>query len=271
MKLKMKNLKLILVLTLLGYIGSAYAQSNNEIIIPLSDPDKRSVIDIEIRKGSITVKGTARKDIKLVYKPRPKKKSKSADKDGLKRISSATIDLQASESNNRVSISSDSWNNGIDLIIEVPTNVDLKVETYNSGDIEVDNINGEVVAENYNGKITLLNISGSAIASTYNGAIKVTLNKVTSDTPMSFTTFNGTVDITLPGGTKGNLKLKSERGDIYSGFDMVVTESAPIQKKDERNGVYKVYLDDWTRATINGGGPDFTMKNYNGDIYIRNQ
>ena len=133
----------------------------------------------------------------------------------------------------------------------------------------MDNVEGEVVAENYNGKITLLNISGSAVASTYNGAITVTLNKVTAETPMSFTTYNGKVDITLPEDTKGNLKLKSARGDIYSGFDMQVIESAPVEKKNESNGVYKVYLDDWTKATINGGGPDITMKNSNGDIYIR--
>ena len=114
-----------------------------------------------------------------------------------------------------------------------------------------------------------MNISGSTVASTYNGIIKVLLNKVTPDTPMSFTTYNGNVDITMPATTKGNLKLKSAGGDIYSGFDMQVSDSEPVQKKDESKGVYRVYLDDWTRATINGGGPDITMKNNNGDIYIR--
>jgi hypothetical protein len=265
----MKNIKLVLAgLLIITSIGIR-AQTTGELIVPLSDPSKRATVRVDINKGSITVIGTARKDIKIFYKVRASKSTKSKEKDGLKRISSGAVDLQASESNNRVKIGSDSWNQGLDLTIEVPSNVDLNVETYNSGDIEVDNINGEVVSENYNGKITLTNISGSAVASTYNGRITVTLNNVTPDTPMSFTTYNGTVDITMPTGTKGNLKLKSTRGDIYSGFDMQVSETKPIQKKDDSNGVYKVYLDDWTRATINGGGPDFTMKNYNGDIYIR--
>jgi hypothetical protein len=267
----MKNLKFILAIIFLFSLDIVKGQTSGEIIIPLSNPGNRSSIDVDIRKGSITVKGTARKDVKIVYKARAKKDSKKEEKDGLKRISSGAVDLQASERNNRVSISSESWNSGIDLTIEIPVNADLKVETYNSGDISVENVVGEVVAENYNGKITLLNISGSAVASTYNGAITVTLNKVTADTPMSFTTYNGTVDITFPEGTKGNLKVKSVRGDIYSGFDMQVIESAPVQKKNESNGVYKVYLDDWTRATINGGGPDITMKNNNGDIYIRSK
>lgn len=265
----MKNLKIILAILLFFSLDIVKAQTTGEIIIPLSNPGTRSSIDVDIRKGSITVVGTSRKDVKIVYEARAKKKTNSEGKDGLKRISSGAVDLEASESNNRVIIGSESWSSGIDLTIEIPTNANLKVETYNSGDISVDNVIGEVVAENYNGKITLLNISGSAVASTYNGAITVTLNTVTTDTPMSFTTYNGKVDITFPEGTKGNLKLKSAGGDIYSGFDMQVTESAPIQKKNESNGVYKVYLDDWTRATINGGGPDITMKNNNGDIYIR--
>ena len=269
-KIEMNNLKLIFAVILLFAFAGAKAQTSGEIIVPLTDPAKRAVIDIDIRKGSITVRGTSRKDVKIVYKARENKKDKSKnEKDGLKMIASGGLDLEAYEKDNRISISSDSWNNGLDLEVEIPVNSNLKLETYNSGDLFADNVIGEVVAENYNGKITLMNISGSTVASTYNGEIKVLLNKVTPDTPMSFTTYNGDVDITMPATTKGNLKLKSAGGDIYSGFDMQVSDSEPVQKKDESKGVYRVYLDDWTRATINGGGPDITMKNNNGDIYIR--
>ena len=33
--------------------------------------------------------------------------------------------------------------------------------------------------------------------------------------------------------------------------------------------VYKVIVDEWKRGDINGGGPELTIKNYNGDIFIR--
>jgi hypothetical protein len=269
-RIKMNNLKLIFAVILLIAFAGAKAQTSGEIVVPLSDPAKRAVVNIDIRKGSITVTGTSRKDVKIFYKGREEKKNKNDnERDGLTKISSGGLDLEAYEKDNRISISSDSWNKAIDLEIEIPINSDLKLETYNSGDLFVDNVAGEVTAENYNGKITLMNISGSAVASTYNGEIKVLLNKVTPDTPMSFTTYNGNVDITMPASTKGNLKLRSARGDIYSGFDMQVSKSEAVQKKDDSKGVYRVYLDDWTKATINGGGPDITMKNNNGDIYIR--
>jgi hypothetical protein len=31
----------------------------------------------------------------------------------------------------------------------------------------------------------------------------------------------------------------------------------------------KVVVNEWVKADINGGGPEFSMKNYNGDILIR--
>jgi hypothetical protein len=142
----MKNIKFILTGLILATFIGAKAQTSGELIVPLSDPAKRATVKVDIKKGSITVIGSARKDVKITYKVRASKESKNSEKDGLKRISSGAVDLQASESNNRVSIGSDSWNQGLDLTVEVPSNVDLNVETYNSGDIEVDNIVGEVVS-----------------------------------------------------------------------------------------------------------------------------
>jgi hypothetical protein len=52
-------------------------------------------------------------------------------------------------------------------------------------------------------------------------------------------------------------------------FDMNVTKNGPIQKKEAKGGVYKVVVDEWVKGDVNGGGPEFTLKNYNGDIIIR--
>jgi len=42
---------------------SAAGQDKNEISVPLSDPAKRGKIKAVINYGSITIKGTARKDV----------------------------------------------------------------------------------------------------------------------------------------------------------------------------------------------------------------
>lgn len=260
------------------------AQAANEFTIPLSDPAKRGKLKAHLNSGSITVKGTARKDVLVKYREgeedkhdfnininfdRKGKASEDKSKEGLKRVSGGGMDLEASENNNYVKVESDSWNKELNLEIEVPSGFDLEVHTYNNGDLMITNIQGEVDLTNYNGEITALNISGSVVATTYNGEIKVTFDKVTEGAPMSYSTYNGDIDITFPATLKASFKMKTEQGEIYTGFDMDITSSGPVQKKDTKSGTYRVVIDDWKKGDVNGGGPEITMKNYNGDIYIR--
>jgi DUF4097 and DUF4098 domain-containing protein YvlB len=265
--------QVLIVMTLLAIIifpVVVWAQGENEFTIPLSDPAKRGKLKARINYGSITVKGTARKDVLVRYTAdKDEDRGKSDTKDGLKRIGGGGMDLEAVENANTVTVKSDSWNNKLSLEIEIPSGMDLEVKTYNDGDLMISNIQGEVALTNYNGEIAALNISGSVVATTYNGDIKVTFDKVTDGTPMSYSTYNGDIDITFPATFKGTLKMKTEQGDIYSGFDVDLKSSGPIQKKEAGGGVVKVIIDEWKRGDVNGGGPEFTMKNYNGDIILR--
>lgn len=248
------------------------AQADGEFPVPLTDPGKRGKLVAQLNTGSITVKGTARKDVLVKYQQIDDHKDKHKDgsgKEGMKRISSGTMDLEVTENGNQVKIGSESWSNMINLFIEVPSGFDMKVKAYNDGEIIISDIQGEVEITNYNGEITANNISGSVVASTYNGDIKVTFDKVSDGTPMSYSTYNGDIDVTFPSTFKGSLKLKTERGEIFTGFDVNLVKTGPIQKKETKAGTYRVVIDDWVKGDINGGGPEFMMKNYNGDILIR--
>ena len=268
----------------------ALAQTANEFTVPLSDPSKRGKIKAHLNYGSIIVKGTARKDVLIRYasaedkeddddrnvnlnlnlnRNQNKDNDESNSKAGLKRIGGGGLDLEVTENNNQVSVKSNSWNHKLNLEIEIPTGMDLELRTYNGGDLMVTSVQGEIALTNYNGEITALNISGSVVASTYNGEIKVTFDKVAEGTPMSYSTFNGDIDLTLPANVKATLKMKTEQGEIFTGFDVNIISSGPVQMKDSQAGVYKVVVDDWKRGDVNGGGPEITMKNYNGDILIR--
>ena len=253
-------------------LAEVMAQNNGEFPVPLSDPNKRGKLKAHLNSGSITVKGTARKDVLVKYsspKDDDNNKHDKSSRDGLKRISSGTMDLEVSENGNVVKAESDSWNNQINLEIEVPAGFDVDVKTYNDGDLFVYGVQGEVVVTNYNGEITAENISGSVVASTYNGEIKVTFDKVTDGSPMSFSTYNGDIDLTFPATLKASLKMKTEQGEVLSGFDMNLVKGGPIAKTDSKSGTYKVKIDEWVKGDVNGGGPEFTMKNYNGDIIVR--
>ena len=59
----------------------ACAQGGNEFTVPLSDPTKRGKLKANINYGSITVKGTARKDILVKYKSIEEGEHDNEDKD----------------------------------------------------------------------------------------------------------------------------------------------------------------------------------------------
>ncbi|HET7178119.1 MAG TPA: DUF4097 family beta strand repeat-containing protein [Chryseosolibacter sp.] len=288
------NKKLLIigiVLVSLGLIlisNSIVRAQSSQFTVPLSDPAKRGKLKVHLNVGSINITGTARKDVLIKYssdeddeemserdgKNQNKNKNRNDNEDsdsraGLRRIGGGGMDLQVTENGNTVVVQSGSWSHGLNLDLEIPSGMDLEIHTYNDGDLMVSNVQGEVALSNYNGDITARNISGSVVASTYNGEIKSTFDKVTENTPMSFSTFNGDIDLTFPATLKATLKMKTEQGEIFSGFDVNITSSGPVQMKDTKGGVYKVVIDDWKTGQINGGGPEITMKNYHGDILIR--
>lgn len=261
--------KIIAIGIFIGMTIALVAQDSGEFAVPLSDPAKRGKLKVESRYGSLTVRGTARKDVLIKYSAQEGKKKEKPAPDGLNRVSGGSLDLEVSENGNMVSVDADSWSSRINLEIEVPMGIDLNVSTYNSGDILIENIQGELEIESYNGKIDANQISGSVIASTYNGHIKVSFDKVKESAPMSYSTYNGDVDITLPSATKASFKMKTERGEILSGFDMKMITTNPVRKEDTKTGTYKVVIDKWVQGDVNGGGAEISMRNYNGNIIIR--
>jgi Putative adhesin len=276
----MKKQLIIIAIVLLSFVSWVQAQESGDFAVPLSDPAKRGKLKAHLNYGSITVKGTARKDILVKYssvegesdhddEDHDRENHKSSNKAGLKRIGGGTMDLEVTERDNFVIVNSDTWTHRMKLEIEVPSGFDLTVSTYNDGDLRISNIQGELELNNYNGEISAENISGSVVATTYNGEIKVTFDKITEGTPMSYSTYNGDIDITFPATLKATLKMKTEQGEILSSFDMEMIKSGPVQKTDTKSGTYKVIVDEWVKGEVNGGGPELTLKNYNGDIIVR--
>lgn len=267
--MKKQSIVAVLIICIVCLAASVIAQ-DNEFTVALTDPAKRGKIKVHLNSGSITIKGTARKDVLIRYKAEEDdEEGKSKTKGGLKRVGGGGMDLEASENGNSVTVKSDSWNNEINLDIEIPVGFDIEAHTYNNGDLMMSNIQGELALTNYNGEITALNISGSVIATTYNGEIKVTFDKVKDGAPMSYHTYNGDVDVSFPATVKTSLKMKTEQGDIYTDFDMKITSSGPKKTEDNKSGTSRIVIDDWKKGDINGGGAEITMKTNNGDVYIR--
>lgn len=205
------------------------------------------------------------------YEAEQEEKKASEKAKGMKLIQPTTAGLTVEEENNVMEVSVESWKRSVDLTLQVPYSTSLKLHTFNNGEIVVEKVSGEIEVNNHNGPLRLTNVSGAVVANTFNGDVNVTLTSITPNKPMSFSTFNGDVDVTFPASIKANVKMKSDRGDIYSDFEVSITPSPAKVVEDEKKegGKYRISFGKYIYGTINGGGPEFQFNNFNGDIYIR--
>jgi len=255
-----RNIFYILSLILLPMMVMGQFQ---EVNVPFSDMSKRGKLVVNVKMGPVTVVGTGRQDVLVKYKSGEGKELGFEEaKGGLKRISGGFAGIEITEKNNEVYVGSQSWTKSIVLEIEVPQDIDIKLDAHNFGDINVDNIKGEVAIKSFNGSINAENISGSLVASTYAGGLKASFNSVTPDTPLSFTCYAGDIDITLPASVKASFKMHTEMGEIFTGFDMDLKQPEIKQSKGKNNTVLRTFVDEWITGKVNGGGPEVTVKNF---------
>jgi DUF4097 and DUF4098 domain-containing protein YvlB len=114
------------------------------------------------------------------------------------------------------------------------------------------------------------NVAGSVNAGTTNGPVRATLTRVTADRQMAFTSLNGSVDVTLPATTKANLRMRSDNGDVYSDFEVQLAASTPVvQESRGTNGRYRINRNRSIVGAINGGGPEFELRTFNSNVYVR--
>jgi len=245
--------------------------SADQVTVPLTDSSRPALIDVSLVQGSITVRGTNRKDVLVTARPGADRSSRRSDPDatGMHRIPQ-TAGFRISEDANRVKVESDTPNRAITFEIEAPARTNLKLSAVNGGEILIENIEGELDVSNVNGGITLNAVAGTVNAGTTNGSVRATITRVTAAKDMSFTSLNGTVDVTLPPNTKANLRLRSDHGDVYSDFDVQPTASARVvQESRGDNGRYRINRNRSVVGAINGGGPEFELRTFNSNVYVR--
>jgi len=267
-----KVVGLVFLGLIIGITAFAQSSSTEQLTVPLSSPGKPYSLKVQMVQGSIKVVGSGTSEIQINATPRAEDERGSRQQvvSGMRRIASAGgFEVTAKEADNNVTVHTGNPNKAIDLELKIPQDVKLKLGTVNGGEISVDNVSGQLEISNTNDKITLTNISGSVVANTVNGDITVTFSKVDTDAPMAFSTLNGDVSVTLPAGTKANLKMKSDNGEIFSDFDVAIDKTPQKTEKTNSAGMYKIKRDDWVYGKINGGGTEMMLKNMQGNLYLK--
>lgn len=248
------------------------SSSPDRVAVTLTDPSRPALVKASLVNGGITVKAYDGKEVIVEARARTRDRESSRSESGnMKRILVSSTGLSVEAENNEVHISTDSYMRPIDLTISVPVHTSLKLSAVNDGNIVVTGVDGELDVNDVNGSVTLNSVSGSAVAHALNGRLLATFTRV-NQKPMAFSSLNGDIDVTFPADLKANLSLKSDRGEIFSDFDVQVQASAPQQTVEDGRkdgGKYVVKIDKAVHGSIGGGGPEMQFTNFNGSIYIR--
>jgi DUF4097 and DUF4098 domain-containing protein YvlB len=133
----------------------------------------------------------------------------------------------------------------------VAKNVSGKVDAQTSGgEILVDTIRGDVDADTSGGDVRLLKVDGKIRGNTSGGSVHCSLVGVNRG--ISATTSGGSIRLTLPRATTGNLEATTSGGGFSS--------ELPIALKERQGGNAK--------GSLNGGGPAIEVHTSGGSISL---
>lgn len=259
---------------LAGAVALPAAQlAGDAVPVPFSDPGRPGTVRVQMMNGSIIVRGENRKDVLVtsqtgVDDDRGRRRGRAADQSaGLTRITQGA-GLTITEENNQISLVNNNMSRGGDVEVRVPTRTNLNLRGMNGQEIVVENVEGEIEVNHLNGSVRVTNVAGSVVAQSQNGNVTAVLTRLTSDKAMSFISFNGNVDVTLPATAKANLKMRSDNGDIFTDFDIQIRQSPQPQPSRSGNR-FRIEVNQQVTGAINGGGPEFELRTFNGNIFLR--
>jgi len=252
------------------------APTLQRITLPFSDPSRPKSLIVDIPMGSVKITGYDGSDAVIEYSGRGdglRRKARQGDvPPGMHRLDQPTNGVEATQENNVVRVKGGFWDR-LDIQIRVPKQTALNLKTMN-GSVSVEGISGEMTIDAMNGHINVQDASGPVVAHSMNGRIVASMAQVSAAKASSFSSMNGSIEVSLPADLKARLKMKTDHGEIYTDFDVKVDSStgspALVADGGGKNGaLVSVRTDRTMYGTINGGGPEMQFITYNGRIVIR--
>ncbi len=139
----------------------------------------------------------------------------------------------------------------VDYVVKVPAGVKFSGHTVN-GAMTVKGLRSDVNATNVNGNIKV-DTTGLVRANTVNGSIEAVMGSANWSDSLSFTTVNGSIDLTMPASTNADVQASTVSGNLQSDFQLTV------------NGTFEPRN---MHARIGAGGKALKLSTVNGAITL---
>ncbi len=253
----------------------------NRVTIPFNDPARPKTLQVRLMMGSIHVQGYDGNDAVIEGLNAEGRKNPAPEIDGLRRVDFGGVGLRAEQTDNVVTVTERGFPRSNQLSIQVPVATALKVRAMSSDEVTVERISGDVEINLTHGAVTAMHLTGTADVHTLDGKIRVALDRIAADKPVSLSSLKGDIDLTLPADAKVSLKMKSHDGAVYSDFDITPLPSASTPAPEPGKGTgkgsgkskdaskYRIQFDSTMRGLINGGGPEIQLTTFHGNIFVR--
>lgn len=273
--------RIITVLLILLSISVSATEKNYKLT--LSAPDKPVKLDVDLYYGSIEIVGYEGKEVEVSIDTIAKKKdenlrpagkansqsnNKARSRDGLKKIDNNASQVSIRESNNQVSIQGERSEEFVVLTIKVPKNTSVDAQLYRGGEINIDDVLGELELQTWKASITAKNVNGPIVAETYDAQIIVEFTQFSEQNPSSIASHSGDIDVTLNAKANAKLNIQNYKGDIFSGLATEFVSQDKVERSADRQG-QEIVVGNMLTTTLNSGNQTLTVVSYSGDFYIR--
>jgi len=232
----------------LAPLARAGEDEGSTATVKLSAPGKPATLSLDMPWADIHILGVDGDTVTVASSLN--KKSAQPGRPGALRRLDDEVSFELVEKDNVVTLrlaGENPWaGHDAEFKISVPRAMALNIKTEFGGDLVVQGVEGDVEVNNMNGEVRLDGLVGSAVINTMNGEVRAVYAKV-PEKPVSITSMNGEVDLRLPSDTKANVRLRTHNGSILTDFseDILKTKS---EGSGGKNSAYGYGYGDSARA-----------------------
>lgn len=260
----------LLALSLTG--GALFAQE--ELRIPFSDPSATGRVEVSIATGRVEIEGYEGSEV-IVSTTGPaasqRGKRNRQERDGLPRIGGGMGGYSLEEQQNVVRLNASPVGGSLGVTMRVPQGAAVKVRCLSCEVLRVQKLHGGIDIENMSGLTEATNVSGAINIHSLSGEVKVSLDRVEEGKAIAISAMTGDIDLTVPGSAQADFSISTMRGDVFSNLNLNLqgrNAEAELPAKGAGGG-YQAVIQQNLRGKLNGGGAPIRLRNFSGDILIR--
>ena len=143
----------------------------------------------------------------------------------------------------------------VEYTLTVPRGARIDSAELVNGSLDIEGVQGDVVASLVNGAVKANGLSGEARLSTVNGSMEINVAGLAESKGVNLNSVNGSIVLIVPPGANADVRANTVHGGITNDFGLTVNQGQYVGKD--------------MSGQIGSGGPRIRLNNVNGSIAVK--